>query len=251
MNARITVLYDEGALPATNYIGAQGASFIIDVDGERTLFGAGHRYRYLENNMGVMGIKADSVTRVVIPDKNPDEWGGIDAVLKSRTTPVKVSAPASVWGQKTFLGSTGMFFSPTYAGMGERDDLVPGWSQISEHLFVGVFGNDMFQEAVLVIRAATGPVVVSCRCLSGMKSVFEAVEDRFKRMPVAYIGGLEIGKKNDQLCDAVAAYVSSTGCTDLHFNGCTHAVGIGRLRKSLGLDGVKDFFVGESLEYTV
>jgi len=251
MNARITVLYDEGAIIDTNYIGAQGASFIIDVDGERTLFGVGRRFRYLENNMDIMGVKADSVTRIIVPDKNKDEWGAVDAVLKYRTSPVKISAPASIWGGKTFLGSTGMFFGKDYEEMGERDNLAPGWSQVSEHLFVGVFGNDAFQEAVLVIRAASGPVVVSCRCMSGMKSVFEAVEDRFKRMPVAYIGGLEIGKKNDRLCDAVAAYLQSTGCTDLHFNGCTHAVGIGRLRTTLGLESVKDFFVGESLEYLV
>ena len=39
MDARITVLYDEGSLPNTSYIGAKGSSFIIEADGETTLFG--------------------------------------------------------------------------------------------------------------------------------------------------------------------------------------------------------------------
>lgn len=82
-----------------------------------------------------------------------------------------------------------------------------------------------------------------------MKSVFEAVEDRFKRTPAAFIGAIDIGRKNDALCDAVGAYLLEKGCTDLRFNHCTKPLGIGRLRTVLGLDTVKDFFVGESAEY--
>lgn len=249
MNAKITVIYDEGAQEYTNLIGAQGSSFRIDVDGETILFGVGRRGNYMKHNMGDLDLEASAVSCIIIADTNPDEWGAIDAVLREREKPVPVRAPASVWGEKRFIGSTGMYVSPEQFDKADRQDLVPGWSQISEHVFVGVFGNNVFQEAVLVLRTRDGPVVVSNRCMSGMKSIFEAVEDRFKRMPVAYVGGLDIGKKNDALCDAVANYLKDVGCADLHFNGCAKAVGINRLRTVLGLEGVKDFFVGDSLEY--
>ena len=249
MNAEITVVYDEGAQINTNLIGARGSSFRIDVDGETTLFGVGRRANYLKHNMSDLNLKAGDVTRVVIADSDPDEWGAVDGLLKERETPVPVRAPASVWGEKTLFGSTGMHVSPEQFDKADRQDLDPGWSQISEHLFVGVFGNDSFQEAVVVIRCASGPVVVSSRCLSGMKSIFEAVEDRFKRMPVAYIGGIDIGKKNDALCDAVANYLKEVGCSDLRINGCAKSVGINRMRTVLGLKGVQEFYVGDRAEF--
>ena len=251
MNAKITVVYDEGAQINTNLIGAQGSSFRIDVDGEVTLFGTGRRVNYLKHNMSDLELDPADVTRVIVADSNPDEWGAIEAVLKEREAPLTVRAPASVWGEKRFLGSTGMYVSPEQFDKVDRQDLDPGWSQISEHLYVGVFGNDRFQEAVVVLRCALGPVVISNRCLSGMKSIFEAVQDRFNRMPVAYIGGLDIGKKNDALCDAVANYLKEVGCTDLRFNACTKPIGINRLRTVLGLEGVKEFIVGDSVEYTL
>ncbi len=250
MEAKITVLYDEGALSDTSYIGAQGSSFVIEADGETTLMGVGHRPRYLENNMYVMDLDADSVTRAVIPDIHKDEWGAIDALLKPRSEPLKVLAPSTVWGEKKkLMGCTGMYVAEENKSKLDREDLPPGWSQISEHLFVGVFGAATFEEAVLIIRAAKGPVVISNRCLSGMKSIFEAVEDRFKKMPVAFIGGIEVGRKNDPLCDAVGSYLKEVGCSDLRFNHCTGPMGVGRLRTVLGLHGLKDFYVGESATF--
>lgn len=251
MNAKITVLYDEGALENTPYIGAKGSAYIIDVDGERTLFGAGLRPRYMRSNMNSMGVDADGFDRVIIPDADKDEWGGIDGFLQGRGSPIRIMAPPSVWGEKKLFGSTGMYVGTNCAGKYEREDLEPSWSQISENLFVGVFGNRDFEEAVAVIRAIDGPVVLSCRCMSGMQSIFEAVEERFKRKPVAFIGAIDTGRKNDALCDAVGNYLLEAGCTDLRFNHCTKALGIGRLRTVLGQEGVKDFFVGESAEFKV
>lgn len=249
MNAKVAVLYDEGSLPDTTLIGARGSSYIVDVDGERTLFGTGLRGRYLRHNMEVMEVDSDSFDRIVVADRDPEEWGAVDEFLKSRSSPIPIRAPASIWGEKKTFGCTGMNVSPKYAGLFERSDLDPGWNELSEHLFTGVFSGSSFQEAVLVIRAEPGPVVVSSRCLSGMKSIFDAVTDRFKRSPVAYIGGLDIGRKNDALCDATASFLRDSGCRDIRINHCAKAIGINRMRVTLTLDGVKDFFVGDSVEF--
>ena len=249
MNAKVSVVYDEGALPGTALIGARGSAYCIEIDGERTLFGFGLRGRYLRHNLEALGMDPDSFDRAVVADSDSEEWGAAGEFLKARSSAFTVSAPASVWGSKKIFGCTGMYFPADVAEKAVRADLNPGWNELSEHLFAGVFGNNAFQEAVLVIRAAQGPVVISNRCLSGMKSIFDAVTDRFKKSPVAYIGGLDIGKKNDALCDATAAFLRDSGCRDIRINHCAKPIGINRMRVTLGLDGVKDFFVGESAEF--
>ena len=70
--AKITVLYDEGAMEGTTYIGAVGFSLLIDVDGERTMFGTGRRERYLADNLYTAEIEADSIDRVVVSHQHVD-----------------------------------------------------------------------------------------------------------------------------------------------------------------------------------
>ena len=107
--AKISVIYDEGAIEGTTYIGARGFSLLVEADGERTLFGVGRRPRYLTNNLYVADIDPDSVDRVVVSHGHADHWGAISGLLKERESPVKVYAPASAWGDKRMFGATGMF----------------------------------------------------------------------------------------------------------------------------------------------
>ena len=97
--AKVSVLYDEGAVEGTTYIGGKGLSMLIDVDGERTLFGTGLRPRYLSNNLYVADVDPDSITRVVISHGHADHWAGITGLLRQRESPVKVYATADAWGE--------------------------------------------------------------------------------------------------------------------------------------------------------
>ncbi len=251
--AKITVIYDEGATEGTTYIGAVGFSLLIDVDGERTLFGTGRRERYLSNNLYVAEVEADSIDRVVVSHHHIDHWGALPALIRAREEKIDVFAPATAWGEKKLLGTTGMCFSESVTEKVNRND-VSGWVQLSEHLLLTapiVFHSGTGYEIFAVLKTRSGPVLMTGCCHCGLDHVFEAVKDKFGAYPVAVIGGLHLGGKKDALADLYADYLQSIGCRQLYLNHCTGVIGIGRLRATLGLKGVNDFYVGQSLTFKV
>ncbi|MCQ2078525.1 MAG: MBL fold metallo-hydrolase [archaeon] len=251
--AKVTVLYDEGAMVGTTFIGGQGFSMMIEVDGERTLFGAGRRTRYLSNNLYLAEVDVDSITRVVVSHGHPDHWAALPAVLHDRAEKIDLLAPVTAWGQKKFLGATGMTFSEDNMEKINRID-VGDWVQLSKHLFVTApirFHDGGGEEVFMVIDSKNGPVLISGCCHCGVDNVFEAVKERFGSYPVALLGGLHIKKKQDKLADLYAEYLQKAGCRTLYLNHCTGLAGIGRLRVTLGLNGVNDFYVGQSMSFNV
>ena len=251
--AKITVIYDEGAAEGTTYIGAVGFSLLVEADGERTLFGTGRRERYLLNNLYVAGIEAEDIDRVVVSHGHVDHWGALPAITRAREEKIDLYAPVSAWGEKKLLGSTGMSFKEEATGKIERRD-VTEWVQLSEHLFITKpvrFHDSEAEEIFLVLKSKNGPVLMSGCCHCGLDNVFEAVKDRFGAYPMAVIGGLHLGGKKDRLADLYAEYLQTVGCRQLYLNHCTALVGIGRLRATLGLKGVNDFYAGQSITFKV
>ncbi len=251
--AKITVIYDEGAMEGTTYIGAVGFSLLIEVDGERTLFGLGRRERYLSNNLYVAEIEEASIDRVVVSHQHIDHWGALPALLRPREKSVPVFAPVSAWGEKKFLGTTGMAFSEAVMGKIERND-VAGWVQLSEHLFITppiAFHDGNGYEIFVVLKTRNGPVLLSGCCHCGVDHAFDAVKEKFGAYPVGLIGGLHLGNKKDKLADLYAEYIQTIGCRQLYLNHCTGPVGIGRMRATLGLKAINDFYVGQSVTFKV
>ena len=251
--AKITVLYDEGAMVGTTYIGAVGFSLLIDVDGERTLFGLGRRERYLSNNMYVADVEADSITRAVVSHHHIDHWGALPALVRAREGKLDLFAPVSAWGEKKLVGATGMTFSAAVMEKIERKD-VAGWVQLSEHLFITepiAFHDGTGYEVFMVLKTRNGPVLMSGCCHCGVDHAFEAVKEKFGAYPIAVIGGLHLGGKKDKLADLYAEYLQTIGCRQLYLNHCTGDIGIGRLRATLGIKGVNNFYVGQSLDFKV
>ena len=251
--AKITVLYDEGAVEGTTYIGGRGLSMLIEVDGERTLFGTGLRPRYLANNLYVAEVDPDSITRVVVSHGHADHWGAITGLLRQRDGPVKVFAPADAWGEKVFLGATGIYVPSEHREKVTRED-VAGWTQLSEHLFLSLpmaFHKGNGTEIFAVLVTKNGPVLISGCCHCGLDHIFEAVKDRFGAYPVGVLGGLHLGERKDQLADLYAQYLQTMGCRILYLNHCTGVFGINRLRVTLGLKGVNDFYTGQSVSFKI
>ncbi len=249
--AKITVIYDEGAVEGTTLIGAVGFSLLVEADGERTLFGTGRRERYLSNNMYVADVDAADLDRVVVSHGHIDHWGALPAITRAREEKIDLYAPLSAWGEKKVLGSTGMNFKEDVMEKVVRKD-VTEWVQLSEHLFVTRpirFHDSEEEEVFLVLKSKNGPVLMSGCCHCGLDNVFETVKDRFGAFPIAVVGGLHLGKKQDKLADLYAEYLQTAGCRQLYLNHCTGAAGIGRLRVTLGLKGVNDFYAGQSVTF--
>lgn len=251
--ARITVLYDEGALVGTTYTGGKGFSLLVESDGEKTLFGTGRKYRYLANNMFIAGVDGESVTRAVISHGHADHWGGIAAVLREREEPLEVYSVAGAWGEKKFLGATGITVPEELSGKVLRKD-VTDWVQLSEHLFVSVpmrFHDGEGEEIFLVLKSKNGPVLMSGCCHCGLDHIFEAVKNKFDAYPIAVLGGLHTDGRKNRLAGIYANYLKETGCRILYLNHCTGLGGISDMRGILGLKGVNDFYVGQSVAFPV
>ncbi len=251
MKAKITCVYDEGALPNTHLIGAIGMSIMIDADGKRFLFGLGHRPRYLENNMGELGIEPDSVDAVVVSHNHMDHRGALDGFMRERTKPIDFYAPASCFAEerKRFGRTDGMYPPEGKEGLMYRND-VAGWTDLSEHVHISPpMTQNGADECFLVVSTKVGPVLIVGCCHMGLDHAVDAVKERFGRIPAAVIGGLHIGKKNDRLADVYAGYLKDLGIKRLYLNHCTNERGIDRMRVTLGIDGVKDFFGGQTLEF--
>lgn len=251
--AKITCIYDEGAMESTLFIGAKGFSVLIEADGEKTLFGVGRRPRYFTANLYESETDPESISRVVVSHRHIDHWGGLPGLLRSRKTSLEIYAPASAWGTKTVLGATGIYLSADHDAQYVKKD-VSDWVQLSEHLFVSrpmKFHQGEGEEVFMVLKGKNGPALISGCCHCGLDHAFEMVKDRFGEYPNAVIGGLHIGEKKDKLADIYAEYLKNIGCKHLYLNHCTGVFGIGRLRVTLGLHDVNDFYVGQTVSFRV
>lgn len=251
MKARILCVYDEGALEATPFIGAKGASMLIEVDGQRTLFGTGMRSRYLAHNMDHLEIDPESLDRVVVSHGHRDHVGGLGAVLSARRSPIGILASPSSAGRKGPIRSHGIRIPSELADMA-RVGYVEDWTALSDNLHITpplpFPGGD---ECFLVLTTADGPVVLSGCSHCGPEAVAETVRDRFGRDPRAYIGGLHIVRRDKVRARAAAEFFKGIGCSDLRLNHCTCPAAITDIRGVLGSDAVGDFHVGMAAEYEV
>lgn len=248
MKATLRMLYDEGALPMTGYIGAEGFSMVVDVDGESTMFGVGRRPRYMANNLNQAEFETDALTRIVIPDPAVQRAGGLQAVLAERERPIEVLASPETWAaQPRGLPRRGGIVVPAESEEKVVRTEVSEWTKLSEHLWASApIGGETF----LVIRGALGPVVLSACCACGVTEMFSSARTRFERDPVGFVGAFRVGKgkRGDATADAAAAEFQSSRTSMIYLNHCTTDRGINRVRADLGLDAVRDFYVGQTVE---
>lgn len=251
MQARILCVYDEGALEDTPYIGARGLSILIDVDGQRTLLDTGMRSRYLSHNLNYLDVDSESISSVAISNSGKDHVGGLEGLLDERNSSLNVYLPASSVGVKRLFRTNGVHIASEYSELVAMN-IVDDWVKLSDNLWMSppmLFdGGD---ECFLVLTTRKGPVVLSGCSRCGVNDVIQVVKRRFGSFPIAYIGGVMLGKKEKLKAQSIAEVFKSSGCLDLSLNHCTSRDGMTELRVHLGLDGVKEFYVGMHKEYEV
>lgn len=249
MKASVLCVYNEGSQPGTPYIGAKGFSVLVEVDGERTLFGTGFRGRYLTHNMDFLEVEPDSLTRVVISHGHADHSGAVNSLLSERNSPIEVYAPVDAWGKKGRFSKDGIQFSSLVEPMGKRVD-VKGWMQLSKHLFLSPpMLSSGISETFLVLVGGNRPILISGCCHCGPDAILGSIKDKFGSFPRSLIGGMHLEKVPKEDIYLVADTLQGAECQDLHLNHCTGPKGAVRLRERLSLYGVKEFYVGDRLEY--
>lgn len=249
MKATVLCVYNEGSQPNTSYIGAKGFSVLVDVDGERTMFGTGLRGRYLRHNMEHLEIEAESISRVVISHAHADHARGISALLDMREGPVAVYAPTDSWGGRGILSKGGITLTEKTEPKIVRND-VTGWTQLSKHLFLTppVEAGGV-TETFMVLAGGNRPILICGCCHCGPDVAFEMIREKFGTYPRALIGGLHLEKASKETAYSAAESFIKAECQDLNLNHCTGPKGAVRLREKLSLNGVKEYNVGDTLEY--
>jgi len=248
MQAKIISVYDEGALEGTPLIGAKGFAVLIEIGGKKILFDTGRRGRYLLHNMMFLDIKPEEIDKVVISHGHTSHTGGLYDLLKDRETPLDIYAPGSAFYAGKMFGPKGVSIPEEFsekAIIHEVDD----WVELSDKLFVSCPTDigDGLTESFMALLSRKGPVVISACSHAGADQITEAVKKRFGEYPCMYIGGLHIGKKEKEKANRIAAVFSDRDCVNLHLNHCTDASGITCMRTVLGLENVKNFYVGSVL----
>lgn len=249
MKASVLCVYNEGSQPGTPYVGAKGLSLLVDVDGERTLFGTGMRGRYLKHNMEHLEEDVNSITRAVISHGHRSHSGAIGYLLSEREESLPVYAPADAWNRKNRFSKDAIILTKNTEDKCERFD-VDGWTQLSKHLFltppVEIGG---VSEIFMILVGEKRPILISGCCHCGVSEVLELVKEKFGEYPKSLIGGLHLEKVSKDISYSTAEVLRDAECQDLHLNHCTGPKGAVRLREILSLSGVNEFIVGDKLDY--
>lgn len=247
MEAKITCVYDEGALENTSFIGAKGTSFLIDIGGKRILFDTGLRNRYLLHNLEYLEVPVDSIDAVVVSQAHPDNSRALDGLLSARTVPLDVYCREGIYSGKPGMFSRSIGISEENASKVTFHD-VDGWVEVCPGVTVTPpqhIGD--YAESFLVVEGKV-LTVISGRGVAGPQCVLEQVRERYGRDVRMFIGSVLLEKKKKPVAEEYARSFESMGVTELYLNHCTAQQGMTNLRVHLGLKGVKDFYVGQSLE---
>ena len=243
----IRCVYDEGAIEETPLIGAKGTSFVIESEGERLLFDTGLRHRYLLHNMEHLEIGPDTIDAVAISQTHPDNCRALNGFLDARTQPVPIYCPAELReGSKGFFGKKGV--SEENAQKADFRDF-SGWTEVIPKVWLSpaMAYTNGYSEMFLAV-ASRKLAIVSGRGVAGPDVILAEAERRFERKPTVFVGSLLLAKKMKQEAARYATDLESMGVTDIYLNHCTSPEGMTQLRLKLGLKGVKEFYVGQTLE---
>lgn len=247
-HARILCVADEGAKTGTSLIGTKGSSFLIDVDGKKVLFNTGKSGKHLIHNMSQLKLKADDVDCVVISSASLDCIGSLNNFMTNRTVPVDVYAGKDAWNVKRLLGD--LITADNIGGV-RKIDTGDDWVQLTEHLFLSPRASEQSDETVLVLRTNEGAVVFSSGTVAGVGEVLTKVREKFSLVR-GYVGGVRLAKMKQPAVNQVASVLRDEYQLKLlYLNGISGAEGIQKMRVATSKDAIKDFFVGDELDFVV
>lgn len=244
MSVKITCVYDEGSQPYTSLIGAKGTSMIVEKDGKRVLFNTGLRDRYLHHNMECLNIDPESIDAVVISQSNPCASGALNGLLKYRESSIDVYCPEGLYGDKSFIKRSTSLTESSREKVVFHD--IGTWQDVFDGITMTpyIYDDKGYGETFLVVSQGLKAAILSGRCSCGPAKVIGEVEQHADMKIKAFLGPVLLEKKKKPVAAAYAQSLSQI--PDLYINHCVGKDGMVNLRVNLGMDNVKDFYVGDT-----
>lgn len=246
MQAKITCVYNEGAMEYTPYIGAKGLSLLVETDTEKILFDVGMRGGYLIHNLEHMHIKPASITKVVLSHNHKSNIRGLAKLLTVRKTPLDVFANTDYSYPMPLFNKEAGKENQTKMNLHRMESDTEICDGITA---IGPFGE--LKEFFLLIRTTKGPVVLSSCYHCGTRVVMDSIRDRYGSDPCCLIGGIHLPKVKQKAVDPTVEILKEHGSPELYINHCGTPSGITYLRTRFGLSFVNDFYVGESITVSI
>ena len=274
MKAKILCVYEEGSIVNTPLIGAKGAAMLISADDQMTLFDTGMRESYLMKNMRHLGINLNDIDRIVLSNGTRPHTGGLNGLLKEREHSLKVYAHKDIW-QTYATAVKGFNLKKFTPGISEENQSkadifqISGKLELSENLTAftlppaepnerykraadGFWVNDTFHdETALILTTKKGPVLMTGCCRTNIFNALKAVKDITGKDAIAVVGNIfSENKKKDPEVEKMASGLANDVKTPVLYLGyCISPSTRTTMRTKLGLEGVKDWFVGTELQF--
>ncbi|NHJ46974.1 MAG: MBL fold metallo-hydrolase [Asgard group archaeon] len=284
LKIEIINLYNDIAPNDCNFIANHGQAFLIKSESNQTLFDTGQIGKYLLHNMKELAVDPNEIDTVVISHGHLDHSGGLNELIRARTTDeilTVIAHPESLLpkgGYKTKEKKEVKDASFPLIPEDIKDKvnllLVKEPYQITDYLAtVGevnhrpfkdgtsdshVFFEDekwkpdkMIDDLNLVVQTKDGLVIVCGCCHAGLLNTLEQVSNQYPGSKInAILGGTHMTRYSGEEVEFVAkGLIENYDKPKLYFNHCSGKNVIDQLLEIFGPEIVDDCLIGKKLEF--
>ncbi|WP_297534449.1 MBL fold metallo-hydrolase [Thermococcus sp.] len=262
---RVTILYENHSGFKKGLLGGHGFSALVEGNGRRVLVDTGTDGKVLLSNMEALGIEPDSIDYLFITHGHYDHTGGLKALLKARSKPLKVIAHPGIFqrrialkprrreigipftreeleefGAEFVLRKEPFEFVEGFTSSGEIERFT--WDRAVGYLPDGT-KDPVRDDMALILDLGDSTAVITGCGHSGVINIVRHAEKVSGKPVKALIGGLHlIGAKGELLEDVVKNVKAR-----LYAGHCTGLESFAYLRCRLG-KRVEPIHVGKTIE---
>lgn len=218
---KFTILYDDVALN-DSFIGDQGFSCLIEIEGKSYLFDAGNVESVLKNNTEKLGIDCSKIEFIYISHLHADHICGLSGIIDKCKKPIlflpsefpKTQTPKAKGYVEKTLADAEKVVSKTI--------VIKGATKIGNHFYsTGVMEERTYEQA-LVINTSKGLIILVGCSHPGIVEIVRQAKSQLNKDVYFVMGGfhLEGGKYPERIKDIagqmkeLTKYIAAGHCND-------------------------------------
>ncbi|MHA1804216.1 MAG: MBL fold metallo-hydrolase, partial [Promethearchaeota archaeon] len=286
---KITCIYNNKALPNTNFKGDYGNAVVIKDDNQLIMYDTGNNGDILIHNLNCANIDPNSINLLILSHGHNDHTRGLVKLLSSRNTrvPLQIIAhPLAIERKKASLKASLLFYilyreleigfpklpdsllskiefnfqekpfqiTPYLSTLGEvsNREEPDGSSSLMVHQVNGKWKKDLlYDDLSLALKTKKGLVLICGCCHSGILNTCAQARSLFPEEKIhGIIGGTHMLMFSKKKIKHVADVLEEKyGLPKLYLNHCTGKKATKYFKKRFGAEIFHDFLAGSVLEF--